>query len=277
MKVAIQGGQGSFHHEAALRYFSGQDLELTECNLFNQVCDAITAGSVARGVMAIENTLAGSMLPNYILLMENSLFVVGEIHLRVRQNLMALPNQSLNDIRMVRSHPMALLQCSKFLSSHPVIVAHEAFDTADSARDIRNSQLKGVAAIASHLAAKLYGLEVLAADIENEKANYTRFLILARDRLPQESPADKSTIIFSTRHEPGALVDVLSVFRKLRCNLTLVQSVPMTGRPYEYCFCVDYEWDDRSVFEESLRQLQKVAFAVNLIGVYKRGEKAAWQ
>ena len=273
MKVAIQGGQASFHHEAALQYFPDRQVELVECNLFRQVCSALVEGEADRGIMAIENTLAGSILPNCSLLLHTPLSVVGETYLRIRQNLMALPGQTLQDIRLVRSHPMAILQCADFLQLHPWMTGEDASDTADSAKEIQQQQLIGVAAIAGALAAKRYKLEVLAENIECEKSNYTRFLVLSRDKLSDELHSGKCTLSFRARHEPGALVNVLDIFKRLDLNLTLIQSVPLVGRPYEYSFHTDFEWAGRDQFDESIHQLKTATTALHIIGVYKKGQR----
>lgn len=273
MKIAIQGGQASFHHAAALQYFTGLTVDLVECSLFSQVCDALAENRANYGIMAIENTVAGTILPNYLLLIEYSLHVVGETHLRIDQNLMALSGQTLADIHTARSHPMALLQCSGFFHDHPAIKPQEAFDTADSAKEIRRDNLKGVAAIAGRLAAELYELEILAPNIENEHTNYTRFLVLSKEKASFVSEPNKATITFSIPHEPGALVDVLKIFGDLGCNLTLIQSVPLAGKPYEYAFCVDFEYEGDKMLQECLNRIRICTDALTLLGAYRRGDK----
>ncbi len=272
MKIAIQGGQASFHHEAALQFFPDRDVEIVECNLFRQVCSALVEGRVDRGIMAIENTLVGSILPNCSLLKDFPLTVIGETYLRIRQHLMALPGQQLEDIKTVRSHPMAILQCSDFLQAHPWMVGEDAFDTADSAKEIREKKLSGIGAIAGRLAAEKYELEILAKSIESQKSNYTRFLVLSHEEESAELSSGKCTLSFSTRHKPGALVDVLAIFKDLGLNLTLIQSVPLAGRPYEYSFHTDFEWGNRTAFDECLDLLKSETSGLHIIGVYSKGE-----
>ncbi len=274
MRIAIQGGIASFHHAAALNYFPRTPLDLIPCDLFSQVCEAVSDGKADRGIMAIENTLAGSILPNYLLLMAHSLHIVGELHLKIDQNLMAIPGQTLREIHTARSHPMALLQCSDFFHANKWIKPEQSFDTADSARDIRQQNLRGVAAIAGRLAAELYELEIIAANIENQGSNFTRFLILSREMLPSNAGQNKATVTFSIRHQPGALVEALRIFGDLGCNLTLIQSVPITGKPYEYLFCVDFEFDSETEFNTALIRLRQQTDELTLIGTYRRGTRA---
>ncbi len=271
MKIAIQGGPASFHHIAAENYFDQFDLDLICCDRFPQVCTALAENRADAAVMAIENTSAGSILPNCSLPIHHSLAIVGETYLRVEHNLMALPGQVLDDIATVRSHPMALLQCAGFLRDHPKLRSLESFDTAESAREIRETLMLGVAAIASTKASNLYDLEILAPGIETEKRNFTRFLILSRESAAAPTAADKATLSFLTRHTPGALVAVLDIFSRMNLNLTLIQSVPLPGRPYEYSFYVDVEWSDREIFERALYELRAATLELHIVGIYQKG------
>ena len=221
--------------------------------------------------MAIENSLTGSILPNYVLLQRFQLHIQGEIYLRIKQNLMALPGQELSDIHTVRSHPIALEQCSDFLSETPQINCIESFDTAESAREIRESNLLGAAAIASALAAQIYKLTILAASIENVKQNYTRFLVLTADDQNTETSANKASLSFHVSHEVGALADILNIFRDHAINLGLIQSVPIPGRPDEYTFHVDVEWQDRNKFEQAMEKVRRGAKELTILGEYRAG------
>lgn len=272
MKVAIQGGQASFHHMAAQQYFNEQPFELAECRTFRQLCQVLQCGEADIAVMAIENSLVGSILPNYALLQEYPFQIIGETYLHIQQNLIALPGQSLKDIHFVRSHPMALLQCSEFLEQHPHLRALETFDTAESAREIREKLLAGVAAIAGKLAAERYQLTILAEEIENVKQNYTRFLILSREALREKGAmADKASLNFHLKHRVGALAEALDIFRRCGLNLTLIQSLPIPGRPSEYAFQVDLEWEERQGLEEGIEALRRLSNQIQILGIYPKG------
>lgn len=274
MKIAIQGGKASFHDLAVKIYYHDTTTELVECRTFRQLCIAIKDGEADAAVMAVENTLAGSILPNYALLEEYPVTITGEIYLHIRQNLMALPGQKLTNIASVRSHPMALMQCSNFLEDHPQLKSIETFDTAESAREIREKNWPGVAAIASDLAAKMYGLEILAADIENLKQNYTRFLILQAGEQPRinGNKYNKASLNFLLRHEPGALVNFLQIFQKNSINLSLIQSIPIPGRPREYAFHMDMLWEDAGLFERSISEAKDCAGQMKILGIYNSGK-----
>ncbi len=274
MKVAIQGGQASFHHMAARQYFNGHEFELAECQTFRQLCQALHSGEADIALMAIENSLVGSILPNYALLQEFPFYITGETYLHIRQNLMALPGQSLKDLRFVRSHPLALLQCSEFLEQHPQLRALETFDTAESAREIREKLLSGTAAIAGKLAAERYRLTILAEEIENVKQNYTRFLVLSREEAREDGAiADKASLNFHLKHRVGALAEALDIFRRCGLNLTLIQSLPIAGRPSEYAFQVDLEWERREALEEGIEALRRFAnqIQIQILGIYPKG------
>jgi len=271
MKIAIQGGQASFHDMASRQYFSGRRIELRECRTFRQLCNSLLEKEADFAVMAIENSLVGSILPNYNLLQEYPFHIIGETYLHIRQHLMALPGQALADIRYVRSHPMALHQCSNFLEERPEIRAIETFDTAESAREIRENNLQGVAAIAGSLAAERYRLTILAEEIENLKQNYTRFLILSRRAENNGVIPSKASINFHLKHQVGALAEVLDIFRKFRINLTLIQSIPILGRPNEYAFHIDLEWTEREAFEQSLSVVRHFSKEIRVLGIYPKG------
>ncbi|NIR65975.1 MAG: prephenate dehydratase [Aliifodinibius sp.] len=271
MKIAIQGGQASFHDMAVRKFFADQQIGLLECHTFRQVCAALVEREADLSVMAIENTLVGSILPNYTLLEEYPLRIVGETYLRIEHHIMALPGQSLSEIQSVRSHPMALMQCSNFLEAHPQIRGIETFDTAESAREIAEKQLRKTAAIASRLAAEKYNLKVISDNIENIEENYTRFLILSEAPIEDDETPDKASICFNLSHRPGSLAKALEVFHRHQINLTLIQSVPIIGKPNEYAFHIDLEWGDRKVFDAAIDELHHLTYGLKILGIYKRG------
>ena len=276
LKIAIQGGKSSFHDLAARNYFSNNHLIIIECRTFRQVCDELKKGRVDLGLMAIENTLVGSILPNYTLLQEFPFYIIGEVFLHIEQHLMALPDQTINEIFSVRSHAMALLQCNEFLEKYPHLHLIETFDTADSAREIREQNLTGVAAIAAEEAAERYGLNIIAKGVENIKQNYTRFLILSRQKSNNDEIANKASVSFHLKHKVGALVDALTVFKNNLINLTLIQSVPLAGRPQEYAFHADLEWDDLDRFYIAIEEIRSMVNDLQVLGLYNSGNNPSY-
>jgi len=272
LKVAIQGGKASFHDEAVQVYFGENDHELLECATFRRLSLALKSGEADLAIMAVENTLAGSILPNYALIEEFSFNIIGEVYLRIIQNLMALPGQSLNDIHMVKSHPMALNQCSKFLEENPHMRGIETFDTAESAREIMEHQLPGTAAIAGKRAAELYGLSILSESIENVKQNYTRFLILSTKQNYRLDGINKSSINFKVKHTPGALAEILNLLKEYNLNMSLIQSIPIPGYPSEYAFHIDFVWQDKAHCEKAVKVLEEKTKEFKLLGMYKAGK-----
>lgn len=274
MNVGIQGVRACFHDVAARKYFGDRAIVPVECQSFKSLAQSLSSGQSDLSLMAIENSIAGSILPNYTLLETYGFKITGEVYLRIEMSVMALPGQKLADIRFVRSHPMALLQCEDFLSSHPWMKALEGADTAESARDIQRDRTQGTAAIASRLAAEAYGLELLAEGIETNKNNYTRFLVIARNDGYQADPrANKASIRFEVADKPGCLARVLGDFSLLSVNMTKIQSVPILGRPYEYSFHVDLEWEDPARYQEAMKRVR--GDVINLIhfGEYVRNER----
>ena len=271
LNIAIQGATASFHHQAANLYFDGRTVDIMECRSFEQVCEALNRGQVDYAMMAIENTFTGSLLPNYGLLQSNPFHIIGEQYLHIEQHLMALPGQSLRDIQYVHSHPIALNQCNLFLESHPNIIAIEKYDTAGAARDIKEEQLSGVAAIASLQAAELYGLDILAKNIENLKRNQTRFLVLSRDGKETVSDPNKASVCLETSHKVGSLMEVLQVYYHNMINITKIQSVPILGKPYQYQFHLDLEWGENASLKTAMQELESCTFSRRILGVYKKG------
>ena len=273
LKIAIQGAAASFHHQAAKEYFQ-KEVELLECVSFVQVCEALRQGKVDNAVMAIENTFTGSLLPNYGLLQNYPLHIVGEHYLHIAQHLMALPGQSIDEIEFVHSHPIALNQCNLFLEQHPHMTAVEKFDTAASAKEIARGQLMGVAAIAGDHAAELYELEILAYEIENLKQNHTRFLVLSRDGKEAVEEPNKASICLEAAHKVGSLMEVLQIFHQHLINITKIQSVPILEKPYQYQFHLDVEWGPETNLHQAMEDLEKVTFSQRVLGSYKKGAKS---
>ncbi|MBO5903269.1 MAG: prephenate dehydratase [Tidjanibacter sp.] len=271
MRVAIQGYEGSFHDIVAREYFGGE-IVIVPCDTFKEVAALVEQGKVERGVMAIENSIAGSILPNYRLLQNDNLQVAGEAILTIRQNLLALPGVKMEDIREVHSHHMALMQCDEFLENHRWRLV-ETEDTALSAKLLAADGDTSRAVVASRLAAELFGLKVMAADIHTIKNNYTRFMILKRHDHTIASDANKASLYFSARHEQGSLLKVLREMGSSAVNLTKLQSYPIPSEPWHYMFHVDMEFDSIYEWVRVLDKLQEVAQSVHVYGVYKRGRE----
>lgn len=270
-RVSIQGYEGSFHQVAA-QLFYGKDVDVIPCDTFREVIRIASAKKESEGgVMAIENSIAGSILPNYNLLQKSNLKIIGEIYLQIRQNLLVNPGVKLEDIREVHSHTMALQQCYDFLDKHKWKLV-ETDDTALSAKNIHQHKSKHVAAIASKLAAELFSLEVLAPNIQTMKNNYTRFLMLEREEtaLPV-TDADKASLTFHTDHSRGSLAVVLTRISAGGINLSKLQSFPIPGSDFKYAFHADMEFENRDQFEQVLKEIGPLTEEVKVYGVYKRG------
>ncbi len=270
MKIAIQGGRASFHDIATRKFFTGKEIETIECNSFRAVCEELIEGKVEYALMAIENSIAGSILPNYALMREYHLNIVGEIKLPIKQNLMALPGQTIEDLAKVRSHYMALLQCNEYLSQYPHLEEEQSEDTADSAKAIREGNLKGIGAIAGEYAAEIYDLEILAEGIETIKQNYTRFFVLSRHKAPilPAEKLNKATIWFELKHEIGSLANALKVIVDNNVNLTKIQSLPIVGKPDQYTFYVDCVWNEYTDIKSCLSSLKKYISDITVLGEY---------
>jgi prephenate dehydratase len=271
MKIAIQGEKGSFHEVAARHYFSYDEIEILPCSTFDLELITLKNEEVDFAVMAIENARSGSILHNYTLLRESGMKILGEQNLRIKQNLMALPNQSISDIREIRTHPIAIAQCMTFLNEHPSITLIESDDTAGSARQISETQSKGVAAIASTHAAEIYGLEILAPGIETYKQNYTRFLVVGSEE-KGNTRGNKVSICFSTGHKPGSLAKVLVKLAELDINLSKIQSVPRMNGEWEYMFYLDLELNKNTKSDIIRRVLDKYTSNLEILGVYFKGD-----
>ena len=269
LKIAIQGIQGSNHHQVAEDFY-GQDIELIECMSFDAVVDRLLDGSVDRGVMAIENSIAGSIIPNYNLVYHNRLHIIGEHYLNINHQLMVLKGQGLGDIKEVHSHPMALLQCKEFLRAHPQIELVESVDTAETAKRIKEERLANIAAIAPKMAAELYNLEIIAAEIQTIKVNSTRFIILKKENrlLPREE-INKASLRFTTDHKRGSLATVLNVMSDCSLNLTKIQSLPVIETPWKYAFFVDVTFEDYKHFAKAKSLLEIMVGDFKVLGEYK--------
>ena len=271
LRIAIQGAPGSFHHIAARQHF-GEDIELICCDTFEGVFSAMREDDSVLGLMAIENTIAGSLLHNYELMRENKCTIVGEHKLRIEHCIACLPEEGWDDLREVNSHPVALQQCRNYLNKHPHLKVVEAEDTAGVARRISQNQLSGHAAICHASAAEQYGLKVLCNHIEDNKHNFTRFLALAdewqADRYREVSGTNKSSIVFSLPHEEGSLSQVLSIFSFYKINLTKIQSLPIIGREWQYLFYVDVTYTDYVRYRQSIDAVRPLTRDLRILGEY---------
>ena len=269
LKIAIQGIQGSNHHRVAEDFY-GQDIELLECMSFDAVVDQLMDGTADRGVMAIENSIAGSIIPNYNLVYHNKLHIIGEHYLNINHHLMVLKGQGLEDIKEVHSHPMALLQCKEFFRDHPQIKLVESVDTAETAKRIKEGRLANIAAIAPKMAADLFNLDIIASEIQTIKVNSTRFIILKKKNklLPREE-INKVSLRFITDHKRGSLATVLNVMSDCNLNLTKIQSLPVIETPWKYAFFVDVTFENYEDFAKAKSLLKIMVGDFKVLGEYK--------
>ena len=275
-KIAIQGVKGSYHDIAAHKYFKDEEIELICCNTFEEVFAQMKKDSDVIGVIAIENTIAGSLLHNYELLRESGATIIGEHKLRISHSIMCLPEDNWEDLTEVNSHPVALAQCRDFLHNHPELKVVETEDTAGSAENIRKNNLKGHAAICSKYAAGLYDMKILEEGIETNKHNFTRFLVVCNpwlaDEIKDRSKVNKANIVFSLPHSEGSLSQVLSIFSFYKINLTKIQSLPIIGREWEYMFYVDVMFNDYLRYKQSIDAVTPLTKALKILGEYAEGE-----
>jgi len=271
MKIAIQGEKGCFHEVAARQYFNYDNIEIVPCSTFDLTLNTMKAGEADFAVMAIENARSGSILYNYTLIRESGMKILGEHNLRIKQNLMALPGQSITDIREIRSHPIAIAQCMTYLNQFPGLILIESDDTAGSAKQISETRIKGVAAIASSDAAQIYGLDIIAEGIETYKQNYTRFLVVGSED-KGNTKGNKVSICFSTGHKPGSLAKVLVKLAELEINLSKIQSVPRLNGEWEYMFYLDLELNKNTKSEVIQRALKEYTSNLEILGVYFKGD-----
>lgn len=273
LRVSIQGYAGAFHDIAARHCFGNQPLEIVPAHTFEDMISMVEAQEKADvGLMAIENTLAGSLMHNYTLLQGSPLQVTGEVFLRIKQNLMVRPGVQIESLREVHSHPIAIAQCREFFSRYPHIRLVETADTAYSARQIHENGWSHIGAIASTLAAEIYGLEILAQSIETNKKNHTRFLVLEKGAIAPKAKPDKVSLSFATNHEVGSLYKVLAVLAAYNVNLTKIQSAPIIGHPWEYQFYVDFVVQGEVGYQQAIDAIRPLTSNLRVHGVYARGE-----
>ncbi len=272
-RVAIQGGYGAFHEIAAMHYFGTRNLEIIPRDSFRDLFKTLKTRTADYGIMAIENSLAGSILPNYTLLRESGQHIIGEIYLRIEQNLVALPGTTIDRIRVVYSHPMAILQCQEFFDDYKKIRLVESADTALSAKMIYDRKLKTCGAIASSLAAEKYNLDILFRGIETNRKNYTRFLILTDNGdQPDQKTVNKASISFALAHKIGGLSKILSILSYFDMNLTKIQSMPIPGKDWEYHFYADMVFDDFDLYRKATEAIGPFTSNLEVLGEYPVGE-----
>jgi prephenate dehydratase len=270
LKVAIQGIATSFHEVAALTHFK-EPIETVECLSFHRLCESLKSGESDFAVMAIENSIAGSILPNYFLLQEYHFSIIGEVYLPIHMHLLALPGVKMSDIKNIESHPMAIRQCSDFLYRLNGVDIRESDDTAYSAKKVAEKKLKDTAAIANEHAAKRFGLEILEKRIETHKKNFTRFLILSK-RTQAKEDTNKASICFEVANEVGSLAEALMTFKNHSINLSKIQSIPVIGKPNEYSIHVDVEWKRRKNYDAAVKQVLRQVHNLNILGEYKKAK-----
>jgi prephenate dehydratase len=273
-RIAIQGVAGAFHHIAAARHYQPQQqekIDIVAANTFDDLVQYAENEQISDGaLMAIENTIAGTLLYNYKLLNESNLKINGEVYLRIRQNLMVLPGQRIEDLTEVYSHPIAIMQCTKFFEAYPHIKLIEATDTALSAKRIKEEKMYHAGAIASSMAAEIYGMEIIAPSIETYKKNYTRFLVLEREG-EQKEDFDKISICFSLHHEVGSLHKVLAAIALYGANLTKIQSVPIPDERWHYLFFIDFVLDSQRHYNLIMKELENQTEDLKVLGTYRTG------
>lgn len=267
--IGIQGAQGSFHHLVAQEYY-GEHVEVLEFMSFRELVNSLVKEECDEAVMAIENSIAGSILPNYALIDENNLKIVGEHYIPINMNLMALPGQGIEDIKKVYSHPMALLQCKDFFKEYPHIKLIEDTDTAEVAKRIANKGSKHVAAVASTAAAKIFGLNILAESIHTKKSNATRFLIISKKlKEPNGDKIDKASLKFELESRRGSLVSVLNIIRDFDMDMTKIQSMPIIEAPWKYSFFVDVTFENYKEFQKAIEIIEVMTEQLHVLGTYK--------
>ncbi|WP_423147061.1 prephenate dehydratase [Rubrolithibacter danxiaensis] len=271
-RVAIQGIKASFHEEAAFKFF-GENIQTIECNSFKQTCEVLKQKKADFVVMAIENSIAGSLLPNYTLLRDYHFSVIGEVYLPIQLHLLALPGVTFEQVKRVESHPIAIRQCIDFFDEYPHLNVVESTDTAACAKRIRDEELTDTVAIANSLAAKTYGLEILERRIESNKKNYTRFLILTDNKDSEIKDSNKASLSFQVIDEVGSLAKVLNIFADGHINLSKIQSMPVLGQRNQYNFYVDIEWDKRENYEEAIRKILRYTINFTIMGEYKKNDE----
>lgn len=270
-KVAIQGFHGCFHEQAARIFYQqhqGIVPDVVECVTFDDLFSAMEGGEANAAIMAIENTLSGGLFPNFELLRKHDKSIKGEIFLRIVQNLMAMPGETIESLKEVRTHYMAINQTREFFKDYPWIRLVESEDTAKSAMDVSQNKLRGVGAIASELAAQLYGLDILAPSIETYKQNFTRFLILDDGLIVPKEEINKCSMCFTLPHKPGALAHILTILSFYDMSLTRIQSLPIPGQEWQYFFYVDIKFDDYTKYEQAISASRPLMKDLKILGEY---------
>ena len=268
LHIAIQGVPGSFHHQVAQNYF-GENISVDGFHTFEEVAKSVGAEESHFAIMAIENSIAGAILPNYDIIDRHNLYIRDEYYLPISHNLMALPGQKLSEIVQVRSHPMALLQCKTFFSQYPHIQLMDDTDTAHVAKVISEEAKKGIGAIASAKAAQYYGLEILASDIQTVKNNFTRLIILQKEKPhPSEIP-NKASLKITLHNQKGALAKLLTLMSEHDLDLTKIQSLPVINKPWEYAFFIDTLIENYDLYQEAIAHIQQSIGEVKIFGEYK--------
>lgn len=276
-KVTIQGVAGCYHDAAAHLYFNGEEIQTVACETFPAMFETLANDASLFGIMAIENTIAGSLLQNHELLRQSNLSIIGELKLRISHVIASLPEQTIDELSEVNSHPMALMQCEQFLRRHPNLKIVERLDTAGSAKEIAEGNLTGHAAVCGEYAANLYGLNILEKGIETNKRNFTRFLILADPLLaaeygPAERDINKASIVFTTPHTQGALSKILTILSFFDINLSKIQSIPIIGREWEYRFYVDFTFDSLVRYHQAMEAVRPLIKDLKVLGEYAEAQ-----
>lgn len=284
-RVAIQGIGGCNHYIAAKAFFAGDEIESIDCDTFRELADRVRRDAGLLGIMAIENTIAGSILQNYQIIRESDLVVVGEYKLRIEHSLVALPGVNIHQIKEVNSHPMALMQCTEFLDKLPNVKLVEKDDTAGSAKWIKENNLVDHAAICPSGAAELYGMNILASGIETNKRNFTRFLVLANRAVAKDVLADlssgegglgainKSSMVFTLPHSSGSLSKVLTILSFYDMNLSMIQSLPIVGKEWEYQFYINLLFDDYQRYKLAIDAILPLCKEFKILGEYVEGRQ----
>jgi prephenate dehydratase len=274
-KVAIQGIAGCFHDCAARLFFQDEEIELEPCESFPVLFEKVREDPEMLAIVAIENTIAGSLLQNYELIRNSGLSIVGEHKLRIRQSLCALPGQRLETLDEVLSHPIALLQCGEYLRRHPQLRIIEFDDTANAAKTIAEKKMTGAAAICASLAARQYGLEILEEGIETNKHNFTRFLVLSHQKelAGQKEEPNKSSLAFAVPHKPGSLSKILTILSFYDINLTKIQSMPIIGKEWEYLFYIDLSYDNYERYHQAIAAIMPLTRNLRILGDYHEGRQ----
>lgn len=268
--IAIQGIATSFHEVAAMQYFQ-KPIQTIECLTFHALCESLKNGESDFAVMAIENSIAGSILPNYFLLQEYHFSIIGEVYLPIHMHLLALPGVRLSEIKTIESHPMAIRQCSDYLYKLNGVQIMESEDTALSARKVKEQKLKTTGAIANEYAAKKFGLQILEKRIETHKKNFTRFLILTR-KTKDNIESNKASLCFEVANEVGSLAEALMTFKNNSINLSKIQSIPIIGKPSEYSIHIDVEWRKRKSYDQAIQAVLRQVKNLNILGEYKKAK-----